>query len=324
MSRDTAILQLMHAEGLGARTLGRILTRLAAEQYPVEDFVFSPVSELMRISNIKSEVAESIKSGQDKAEQLSEVLESHGIRIIVKETDEYPARLAQASGDTGPPVLFAKGDLDILDRNAVAFCGSRRASEEGCQLVSQWSSILAKEGINIVAGYANGIDLAAHLGAMSAGGATTIVLATGILHFKLKGAIMDIAAEDNHLIVSQFLPRVGWSVHAAMQRNLTICGLAHAVIITEPGLKGGSFEAGKTALKLGRPLFVAEYGNADKSTEGNSYFLERGAKALRRDKEGKSDLNGVFQALENDQVTTPQTSFLKHLESAKGKNDEST
>jgi len=109
-----------------------------------------------------------------------------------------------------------------------------------------------------------------------------------------------------------------------MQRNLTICGLAHAVIITEPGLKGGSFEAGKTALKLERPLFVAEYSGLDKSAEGNCYFVERGAKALRRDQEGKSDLNGVFQALENDQVTTPQTSFLKHLESAKGKNDVST
>lgn len=320
MNRDTAVLQLMLAQGMGAKTLMRLMSRLADEQYPVEEFVMAPLSELTEVYGIKPEVAESIKNNQDKANQLSEELDGHDINMLVKGSSKYPAHLPQVAGDTAPPVLFVKGDLAILEKKAVGFSGPRKASQESCRFVSNYAAALAEVGVNVIGGYASGVDLAAHFGAMSAGGATTIVLATGIMNFKLKDDVKQVVTEDNHLVISQFFPRQRWTVYNAMQRNRTICGLADAVIVVEPGLKGGTFDAGKTALELQLPLFVAEFSDASGTTDGNRYFLERGARVLTRDAENKADLTDVFQVLEKEDVVVAQTSSVKHLDS---ENDES-
>src|SRR5262249_21335933 len=150
-----------------------------------------------------------------------------------------------------PPVLFARGNRAILDQPAVAFGGSRKASEQGLCWTTAFVTRLAAEDVNIVSGYANGIDLAAHRAALGAGGATTLVLAEGILRFTPKPEIAEFLDDDRVLIVSEFGPRVLWSVGNAMQRNGTVLGLADAVVLVESGREGGTFAAGEQALKEG-------------------------------------------------------------------------
>src|SRR5207244_3022158 len=141
-----------------------------------------------------------------QAARLAEQLAAHGIRVLVKGLEPYPSSLTSVLGEAAPPVLFARGDLDILSRPGVGFAGSRKSSPRGLAIAGAAARELAQRGANIVSGYANGVDLAAHRAALEAGGATTLVLAEGILHFRVKSDLADVLEHGRYLVLSEFPP----------------------------------------------------------------------------------------------------------------------
>ena len=180
--------------------------------------------------------------------------------------------------------------------------------------------MLAKESINVISGYAHGIDLAAHKGALEAGGSTTFVLAEGILNFRVKEQIQSALGNDSFahaLIISEFPPGLTWKAHNAMTRNRTICGLSDALVVIESGLEGGTFEAGKTALDLKVPLFCVEYAEPSPSAAGNPYFLQHGAMSLKRARNGQPNLSKILAVVNGSATasfngTTPQPQLVMH------------
>jgi DNA processing protein len=84
-----------------------------------------------------------------------------------------------------------------------------------------------------------------------------------------------------------------------MTRNRTICGLSNALVVIESGLEGGTFEAGKTALDLGEPLFCVEYAEPSPSAAGNPYFLAHGALSVKRSRSGQPNLARVLTVARN-------------------------
>jgi DNA processing protein len=298
MDTDTAVLQLMQARGLGAKTLTRILLQLTEERRRLEDLMEAPEAELTHLYGVRRDVAQGIRTKYDDAARMSDLLHAQGVSVLAIGSPIYPARLAETLKDTAPPVLFARGNVDILGDIAVGFCGSRHASEKGLKVAADCAKVLAESGANIVSGYAHGVDLTAHRTALESGGITTLVLAEGILHFRAKAEIADLLSESNYVVISEFAPRLGWIARNAMHRNRTICALSNAVIVIEAGATGGTFAAGKTALELRRPLFVVEYAKPEPSAEGNPILLKSGGQALRADREGKPNLARVFAVLD--------------------------
>jgi DNA protecting protein DprA len=297
MSSTHAVLQLLLTRGLGPKTLGRLLDAVAEERREVEELVQLPASELVSRFGLKSEVAGNITSGAEAAEVIGRRLEAKGITVLVKHQESYPARLVKVLGDSTPPILFAAGNLSLLARQAVSFCGSRKSSEFGLIVTKKLAARLANLGINVVSGYAAGVDSAAHGSAIEAGGVTAFVLAEGILHFRPKCDIADQITEENSLVLSEFLPDTKWAAHYAMERNRTVCALSKAVILIESGLDGGTFNAGETALALGLPLFVIDFDMPPESAEGNRHFLASGAMGLRPDPSGNVDIEPVLDAV---------------------------
>lgn len=205
--------------------------------------------------------------------------------------------LADTLGQNAPPILFAKGDLKILSLPGVGFAGSRKSSPRGIAIATEAAQELARLGVNIVSGYANGVDLAAHRAALGAGGTTTLVLAEGILHFRIKADLADVLEQGRYLILSEFPPSLRWLGRSAMQRNQTICGLSRALVVIESGLDGGTFAAAQTAQKLQLPLFVVDFANPPASAEGNTYLLQHGATPLRSGGNGHPILNGLVERI---------------------------
>lgn len=310
MNRDTAILQLMNTSGIGAKRLSRLLKRLQNESYPVEDFVMTSTKELIERYGFTESMVASLKEVDSELNQLSDKFWELEIKVITQQDNLYPSVLSKVLGEDAPPVLFIKGNLKILENRAVGFCGSRKASEKGCELVRDSASYLARQGVNIVSGYAHGVDLAAHIGALSAGGVTTLVLPLGIMNYSLKTSLLELMSDDNMLIMSEFSPRLGWAVHNAMQRNLTICGLSRAMVLVDSALKGGTFEAGKAALKLERPLFVWEY-QSQPCSEGNEYFLKRGAIALTENGDLGPSLDKISDVINKENLRSKQQSLFE-------------
>ena len=296
MNDQVALLQLMQAKGVGTRTLARTLSKLGEEGRSAAELVAASADELTRFG-LKPDAARAVGTGRDTAEKVAEELARRGIRMLVRGNPEYPVRLTGVLGDDAPPVLFAAGNLALLQRKAVAFCGARDASEDGLLLTDRAARELAARQINVVSGHANGVDLTAHAAALAGEGTTTLVLAEGILRFQAKPGLAALLADDNFVVVSEFPPRLPWSVGNAMQRNATVCGLVDVVIVIEAGQTGGTLAAGEKALQLNRPLFVIDFSHPPVSAAGNAILLGRGALPLPCEHGAGPDLTAVFRAL---------------------------
>jgi DNA processing protein len=303
MIKERDIIALLLTKGLGPKGIGRIMSRVLFQNSQV-DLSLMSTAEMIQHMDVKPDIADQIPASINKADKLLKGFEIEGIKILVKGRDGYPERLLKTLKEEAPMFLFVRGNIKLLAQKAVGFCGSRKASQKGLAVARECATELARRQINVISGYAHGVDLAAHRAALEAGGVTTFVLAEGIMHFRLKSDVKNLITEDNHVVVSEYMPRLPWLARNAMQRNKTICGLSNAVVVIESGLKGGTFEAGKAALSIGRPLFVAEYAQPAESAEGNAYFLRQGARFLRK-KNGAAYLDELFQAVEKDEADMP-------------------
>ena len=307
MNRDVAILQLLLTKGLGVRTLQRILARLEEDRTQVEELAIQDWQKVLSDFRFDKAAVESFADASRQAEQIAEDLAHHEIRMLLLSDEIYPKRMKSLLGKDAPPVLFAAGNLDIFQNKSVAFTGSRKASQKGLKITRDASAELASQNINVISGYANGVDLTAHRAALESGGVTTIVLAEGILHFRVKRDLADVFDKSRTLVLSEFSPRLPWQDRQAMQRNKTIIGLSNALVLVEAGTKGGTFEAGRTAQELKHPLFVVEYTSPPATAEGNAVFLKKGAIPLRSSREnGNPNLRELINVVSEERERPSQ------------------
>lgn len=205
--------------------------------------------------------------------------------LLLGETD-YPKMLADSR--TAPPVLFMRGSQQVLHASGIGACGSRNASDESLRAARACSDVVVGHGLNLVSGYARGVDMVAHVGALAHGGATVIVLPEGIERFRVRrGDLADVWDPSRAAVVSQFAPNQAWNAGAAMARNAVITGLSRALLVVEAGATGGTLAAGLHALERGKPVLVLELESAP---AGNQMLLDRGAIPVRSREELASRL----------------------------------
>jgi DNA processing protein len=300
---------LQAAPGVGASTLRAILVHLVREGVAPKEFYELNDENMSARFGLKQSAIDALRRPDDDTQETWQQLQARSVKILIYGQPTYPKRLRRLLGNTAPPVLYLLGDLDLLEVPAVGFCGSRNASEKGLRVADDCARLLARQQINIVSGYAQGVDIAAHRAALEAGGTTAIVLAEGILHFRVKQEIrplMEAGELSRLVVVSEFAPTLSWRAHNAMTRNRTICGLSNAMIVIESGTEGGTFEAGKAALELGEPLFCVDYAEASPTAAGNPYFLSHGAFSLRRMRTGEPNLSRLISVVRQGGVSVDQ------------------
>ena len=308
------ILQCILSQGAGEAAIRRLLffcqnngiqqaRQLCLEQLPL-------ITEL----HVSQSVASSIVENHANAIKLFNELHDKNIDLIWSGHYLYPERLKNVLGDDAPPYLFVKGNKDLLKSIGVGFCGSRSSSAKGLNITAKCSSILANHGINVVSGYARGVDMAAHSAALKNDGHTTIVLAEGILRFTEKEEVKGLLNDDNHIIVSQFPPNLTWIARNAMRRNHLIIALSDAMILIEAGTAGGTFAAGEAALEHNQPLFVVEYASPPESASGNELLIKKGGMLLKQTREFEPNLtmvmNSAQEQFSKNAIPTPKDGFL--------------
>lgn len=309
-TKTEIILHLLKAKGLGPKTIRLIFDGLVQHKLSFDALLGMSVEELVRKFGIGTKIAEKILDFQ--RHNLTDELDSNEVTILPITDGNYPARLKMTLGSDAPPVIFAKGNLDLLDAKSVGFCGARKASPKGLNVAALCAEALVKEGINVSSGYANGVDMKAHTAALEHGGTTTIVLAEGIQNFRVKKEIKGVFEEDRLVVVSEFFPTARWFVSNAMQRNRTILGLSKAMLVIEAAMKGGTFSAAKDAIEHRVPLFFADYKSKIFSAEGNRYFLSKGANAIRANRHGKPNIDGVLNAVNRaEEISISKTKQLQ-------------
>ena len=142
-----------------------------------------------------------------------------------------------------------------------------------------------------------------------------MVLAEGLLRYRLKAELRDVYAEDRAALVSEFFPTDRWLAGRAMQRNKTICLLSKALVLVEARMKSGTHAAGEAALSMGLPLFTAEYSEEMEANAGNRDLLQRGARPLRASKSsGRANVVDLLSAIEKESPPTDPASQLQLIE----------
>jgi len=253
------------------------------------------ITSQLSLSELQLFVSKTNLNPEEKARLIKDIIEkidklyalrSLNIDILTTLNPKFPKRLKSLLEEDCPNILYYKGNLNVLRRKTIAIVGSRKASAESMKKAFEIAKVLSNSGYNIISGYANGIDLAAHQGALTGRGFTTLILSEGILKFndrKLKSGL-DHSIDNltpRTLIISEFPMNLPWYSYNAMKRNSTIASLAEKVFIIEADIKGGSTAMGNYCIEKNKPLYVASK-RFDKLPDGNKYFLDNGGKPLER------------------------------------------
>jgi len=206
-------------------------------------------------------------------QRLAEVASRANLFTVLEEGAASPH-----SEIAGAPAL-----LDVRPR--VAIIGSRRASAASLRLVESLAVDLVGAGACIVSGAARGTDMAAHLAALAAGGATIACPPFG-LGFATCGMgrpELLAAATSRLAMISPFPSRQRPTRSSPIVRNRIVAALADAVVAGEASPLSGTMHCIGMAFELGRPVFfMQDKESADPALRAlHRQFIARGATPFR-------------------------------------------
>lgn len=166
-----------------------------------------------------------------------------GIVPITRATEQYPILLRKRLGMDSPGCLWARGDLRLLERSAIALVGSRELKEENRRFAAEVGCQAAKQGLVLVSGNARGADKTAQNSCLAAGGQVISVVAD---------ALQDHDPRENVLYLSEGSYDEPFSAQRALSRNRLIHALGRVVFVAQSDLgKGGTWDGTVKNLRHG-------------------------------------------------------------------------
>lgn len=215
------------------------------------------------------------------AEKLIGLCAKKDIGIVTIDEEDYPKRLTSIYAP--PSVLFYKGSLSgIDDRLSIGIVGARKPSDYSLKAASGIVRILGRQGFDIISGFAEGIDICAHLNAVKSGAKTYAILGAGIDYDYPKNneKYRSLIAENGALI-SENLPGTRPDPYNFPKRNRILAGLSMSVAVIEAGAKSGSLNSASHCVSQGKPVFaVPPCDIFDTRYRGNTELIREGAVPL--------------------------------------------
>ena len=183
-------------------------------------------------------------------------MEKEGMRAIPRVNDGYPAQLSDIYDP--PPTLYALGEVAPEEARRFAIVGSRRCTRDGQRAAREFAEVLAREDVTIISGMANGIDTAAHEGALIAYGKTIALLGCGadVIYPPENEELYHRILDGGGAVVSEYLPGMPPLRAHFPARNRIISGLSQGVLIVEGKEKSGAMITVNAALDQNRDVFA--------------------------------------------------------------------
>ena len=206
-------------------------------------------------------------------------MQKNNIKILTLNDEKYPKKLKEIYEP--PFVLFAKGDISLLNKNCLAIVGCRLCSSYGREQAQKFSYYLSRKNFVIVSGLARGIDTWSHIGCLKGKGKTIAVLGSGldvIYPPENKGVFEAIAKSG--LVISEYIVGTKPSPKNFPRRNRIISGLSKGVLVIEAKKRSGSLITVDIALEQGREVFALPGNVNSKNSEGTNELIKQGAKIV--------------------------------------------
>ena len=301
---------LKHIKGLSDTIISLII-----EKRGTISGIFQEKADFFYGSNIPSAVLDKIitKSFSEQAvESQIRRAEDAGISIITLEDERYPKILKEVYAP--PALLYVLGNSECLNNICVGIVGSRNCSKMAENFSYKLSKELAEVGITIVSGFAYGIDIAAHKGAIESG-ATACVLGSGLANIypAAHTKYIDKILEKGGCLMSEFTLDEAPLPQNFPRRNRIISGLSKAIAVIEAGYKSGSLITCRFALEQNRDIFAVPAFPGGRNSATNS-LLRQGAKFLESSLDIISDLQYDLKNKLNDNNSEIVENDIKPLE----------
>ena len=207
-------------------------------------------------------------------------IKKNNIKVISINDKEYPESLKRIYDP--PIVLYANGNLNLLNNKSIAIVGCRLCSVYGKIITEKLAYNLSEKNITIISGMARGIDTYAHIGALEAKGRTIAVLGSGIdvIYPKENERLYYEIIRNNGLILSEYIVGTKPIPINFPRRNRIISALSNGVLVTEAKIRSGSFITVDFALEQGKEIFSVPGNINSANSEGTNSLIKQGAKLV--------------------------------------------
>lgn len=276
-------LALAHVPKIQTKKKNEIIVRLFEKGKSIIDFFEFEQSVWQNNYELnQTEIAlfeEAKKELSTYAFMVEDLLEQ-GYSILPITSQDYSPTLKKNLGRTyAPPVIYTKGNLQIMKEKSIAIVGSRKANDISLEFTDNVAKNASKDYKVVVSGFAKGVDKQALDSAIKYKGQSIIVLPQGIATFqsgykKYYRQIID----GDVLVLSTFYPKAPWSVQLAMARNPIIYGLASEIYVAESSEKGGTWSGVMDGLRKGRTIYVRKPDSREQNA--NNILISKGGKAV--------------------------------------------
>ena len=285
MSRDSFItdwIRLAFTNKVGPRTFEKLI-----KHFKEPGIVLENIAEVKRRYKLDLE-----PPSKDEIEDVIRRCYDFGAEIILPIDPTYPVLLKETEGY--PQVLFARGNIELLNKRKIAIVGTRNSSANGEKITRQISAELGKNGIVIVSGLARGIDAAAHDSSLDTG--TIGVIAGGInCIYPRENENLQKSLYDKGLVITENIIGTIPTPKNFPRRNRIISGISDGVLVIEAMEKSGTMITANYALEQGRDVFAVPGSPMDPRAFGTNLLIKNGAILTRNAEDVLNEL-GYMQS----------------------------
>lgn len=268
MKTTNFLLRLKLQKGIGYVKMLKI-----ASQLDTADVNLKALMKIDLPSNLKR--ASLAAYNDDQAEIYVKRIKKQ-CQVISFFDDVYPEQLRQIYRP--PLVLFAQGDVNLLQQKIVTIVGSRMATSYSRSVLTKLVPHLVKKGWVIASGLAKGVDVMAHKAALTSEGKTIAVVGNGLNHFyPLSNYHVQEQIIRRGLILSEYLPDTPPRPFRFPQRNRILAGIAQKVVVTEAQEKSGSLITANLALQENRDIYAVPGPIDNELSAGPNKLIAAGA-----------------------------------------------
>jgi len=270
-------LALRLTPGLGARLTAKLLRHFGS---PEEIFRASLTElEACQLPVAAAQATFSKAAFRDAEKELAQVRKA-GCHLIHWEESEYPKRLLEIYDP--PPLLYVRGNEQVLNRHTISIVGTRRPTPYGNQIAERLARDLAEHGLIVASGLARGIDSSAHRGACAASrGGTIGVLGSGIdvIYPKENRKLFE-EVEKRGAIITEFPMGTYPAPENFPVRNRMVAGMALGVTVVQGAQYSGSLITSRLAMEFGREVYGVPGNITEPVSFAPNQLIKQGAKLV--------------------------------------------
>ncbi len=227
--------------------------------------MFSNLSITSEIKNIlasskKETDEEEIYNEVEKAKDILFRCREEGIEIIPIISEDYPEQLKEIKDP--PPIIYCKGNLELLYSNSVCIIGTREPNENGIKISERVGHYFSANQWTICNGLAEGVDNYS-IKLNDKVHTNVIGILAGGLNYNKKKTLLKKTAENAEqvfqnggLLISEMQLDKKEDTFSVVKSCRLQAGISNGLLIVQSSLDGGSKFATKAFCELTRPIAI--------------------------------------------------------------------